>query len=427
MLKYSTKAALLGSAMGLATGAFAAGPDFTTDVEIRGSLCVGTDCSFSENFGFDTLRLKENNLRVHFNDTSSSGSFPNVDWRITINDSNNGGGNYFRIDSADNNASPFQIDYGAPNNSLRVDANGDIGIGVDNPVTEVQIADGDTPTVRLEQNGTSGWTPQTWDLAGNETNFFLRDVTNGSQLPFRVKPNAGNNALVLNPGGKVGMGTNSPVVDLHVARVDQSWATLRLEALSASPNKFGDITFTDAGAEGAFRFNIDETDGHEMSLDNDGVLELISSQSFNFLRITADGAAPNKSADITFTDGGSNGAIRFNIVDGDGQEMSLDHNGNMTISGTLTTNGPSCASGCDRVFDEEYSLRTIEEHAELMWTNGHLPAVGPTRPGQPVNITDKMGNILNELEHAHIYIAQQQLMIDGLSDRVAKLETTVLD
>jgi hypothetical protein len=49
----------------------------------------------------------------------------------------------------------------------------------------------------LEQNGSSGFTPQTWDLAGNEANFFIRDVTNGSKLPFRIRPNTPGDALYL--------------------------------------------------------------------------------------------------------------------------------------------------------------------------------------------------------------------------------------
>ena len=63
---------------------------------------------------------------------------------------------------------------GAGNNALYVDAQGDVGLNTSNPVVELHISDGDTPTMRLEQSGASGWTPQTWDIAGNETNFFIR-------------------------------------------------------------------------------------------------------------------------------------------------------------------------------------------------------------------------------------------------------------
>lgn len=70
------------------------------DLIVDGSLCVGFDCVNGESFGFDTIRLKENNLRIKFEDTSSTASFPTTDWQITINDSTNGGRSYFGVDNA---------------------------------------------------------------------------------------------------------------------------------------------------------------------------------------------------------------------------------------------------------------------------------------------------------------------------------------
>lgn len=183
---------------------------FLDDVIIDGSICVGQDCVNGESFGFDTGRYKENNLRIHFDDTSNSASFPNNDWRITINDSANGGASYFAIEDATAGRVPFRIVAGAPANSLYVDAQGDIGIGTANPVVEAHIADGDTPTLRLEQNGSSGFTPQTWDIAGNEANFFIRDATNGSKLPFKIKPGAPSNSLYIDAEGDIGLGTDNP-------------------------------------------------------------------------------------------------------------------------------------------------------------------------------------------------------------------------
>ena len=45
------------------------------DLIVQGSLCVGFDCVLNESFGFDTIRLKENNTRIKFEDTSVGG-FP---------------------------------------------------------------------------------------------------------------------------------------------------------------------------------------------------------------------------------------------------------------------------------------------------------------------------------------------------------------
>ncbi|MCP4219401.1 MAG: hypothetical protein GY765_32500, partial [bacterium] len=176
------------------------------DLIVDGSICVGQDCTSGESFGFDTIRLKENNLRIKFQDTSSSSSFPSNDWQITANDSANGGANKFSIDDIDGGRTPFTIEAASPTNSLYVDSSGRIGLGTATPTVEVHVVDGDSPTLRLEQDGSSGFTPQTWDVAGNESNFFVRDVTNGSQLPFKIRPGADGDSLVLEANSDVSLG-----------------------------------------------------------------------------------------------------------------------------------------------------------------------------------------------------------------------------
>src|SRR5205085_5224679 len=61
------------------------------DLIVQGSACIGLDCVNNESFGFDTIRLKENNTRIKFDDTSTGAGFPNHDWQLTANDSANGG------------------------------------------------------------------------------------------------------------------------------------------------------------------------------------------------------------------------------------------------------------------------------------------------------------------------------------------------
>ncbi|WP_179271162.1 tail fiber domain-containing protein [Rubricoccus marinus] len=205
------------------------------DVTIQGSLCVGVDCASAESFGFDTQRYKENNLRIHFDDTSSSAAFPRNDWRIQINDSANGGASYFGIDDATAGTRPFRIDAGAGANALVIGSSGgNVGLGTATPVLELHVADGDTPSIRLEQNGTAGWSPQAWDMAGNESNFFVRDVTNGSALPFRIRPGAPTNTLYIASGGDIGLGTAAPTERLTVAGNGAFSGTLAASSVSAS-------------------------------------------------------------------------------------------------------------------------------------------------------------------------------------------------
>ena len=186
------------------------------DLIVDGSACIGFDCVNGESFSFDTIRLKENNLRIKFDDTSVAASFPRTDWQLTANASANGGASKFSIDDISGSRTPFTVEANARSHSLYVDDGGRIGNRTSTPSTEIHTIDGDTPTLRLQQDGSSGFAPQTWDVAGNETNFFIRDVSNGSTLPFRIRPGAPTSSIFIDVDGDVGFGTASPDADLDI-------------------------------------------------------------------------------------------------------------------------------------------------------------------------------------------------------------------
>jgi len=192
------------------------------DVINQGSECVGIDCVNGEAFGFDTIRVKENNTRISFNDTSV-GSFPTNDWTIRANSSASGGASFLAFvdrgttENGDETGTiVFEVDAGAPANSLKVSSTGRVGLRTATPTLDLHITTGDTPAHRLEQTSASGFTAQTWDVAGNEANFFVRDVTGGSRLPFRIRPGAPTSSIDINASGQVGIGTASPSVNLDV-------------------------------------------------------------------------------------------------------------------------------------------------------------------------------------------------------------------
>jgi hypothetical protein len=210
---------------------------FTDNLYVQGSFCVGFDCVNNESMGFDTIRLKENSLRIKFDDTSTTAGFPNRDWQITANDSASGGANKFSIEDITGAKVPFTIEAGAPTNSLFVDDGGRLGVRTATPVLDFHIASGNTPALRLEQNTSSGFTAQTWDIAANETNFFVRDVTGGSRLPFRIRPGAPSSSLDISGTGKIGVGTASPAQKLHVRGTDGTTQYLVEEASAVSANR----------------------------------------------------------------------------------------------------------------------------------------------------------------------------------------------
>ncbi|UCH96984.1 MAG: tail fiber domain-containing protein [Candidatus Aminicenantes bacterium] len=185
------------------------------DVIITGSLCVGFDCQVGEPFGYDVIKLKENNLRIFFEDTSNS-PYPTNDWRILINDTTYGGAEHFSIEDSSASKRLFTIEAGAPANSLYVDDHGCVGLGTSVPELELHIVGGDTPGIQLHQDQTAGWPEQKWDVTGNETNFMIRDVTQSPRLILRIQSGAPTNSFCIRSDGKVGIGTWSPAEPLEL-------------------------------------------------------------------------------------------------------------------------------------------------------------------------------------------------------------------
>jgi Chaperone of endosialidase len=214
--------------------ALGAMPDVVTpdDEDIQGSLCVGLDCVNNESFSFDTIRLKENNTRISFNDTSTATGFPTNDWTIRANDSASGGGNFLAFvdrgttETGDESGTiVFRVDAGASANALRVSSTSKVGLRTATPVLDVHMNTSDTPAIRFEQNNSGGFTAQTWDVAGNEANFFVRDITGGSRLPFRIRPGAPTSSIDISASGNVGIGTASPDTRLSVLPSGASFPT----------------------------------------------------------------------------------------------------------------------------------------------------------------------------------------------------------
>ena len=218
------------------------------DLIVQSSIAAGIDTVENESFGFDTIRLKENNLRIHFDDTSTSAGYPANDWRLVANDQASGGGNYFAIEDSTAGVVPFRVDAGAPANSLRIENTGFVGIGTGDPGLQLNLKKNDTPAIRLEQDNTNGYTAQTWDVAGNEANFFVRDVTGGSLLPFRIRPGAPTSSIDIAATGNVGIGVSNASSKLHVAGNALITGTLEIGSSRSLKEDIRDLGLEEAQA-----------------------------------------------------------------------------------------------------------------------------------------------------------------------------------
>ena len=351
---------------------FTKGQVVSEDLIVKGSSCIGTDCSDSESFGYDTLMLKENNLRIRFHDTSSTANFPTNDWELTANDNANGGLPKFSIRDVDAGNDPFTVAAGAGTNALFIDGKGNVGLGTATPGSELQVTAGNSPTLRFDQDGTSGFSAYSWDVGGNETNFYVRDHA-GDALPLRIEAGAPSDSLYLDAAGSVGIGTSDPKRSLHVRASSTAQAAFETTA---------------AG----IRWNVGTTSNGSFGISRNG--------------------SGNKELELTAT-----GGIYFR--DGANLLATLAEDGALTTTGSVAALGAGCTGACDQLALIDSDLDPIEVHAASMYGLGYLPAMGgPTVDGDTWNLSEKIAGLLSALVVAHRYI-------DQLNQRVVALESAV--
>jgi hypothetical protein len=260
-------------------------------------------------------------------------------------------------------------------------------------VVDLHIKTGNTPTLRLEQDGSSGFTPQTWDVAGNEANFFIRDATNGSTLPFRIRPGAPSSAIDIASDGDIGIGTASPGTltstgadaALHVRRTDGEASILVEEASGTA----------------------DDT-RVQLELRNNGAAQLSLFDSSN-------------SADWRIQNLG--GLFRVSLEMASGDQMTLDRRGNLWVKGNINSDGTTVVP--DFVFEPGYHLMSMDELELFIQENRHLPRVPSAKEIEDrgsINMSQMQMRLLEKVEELTLYTLAQEKTINDLIIRLMELE-----
>ncbi len=291
------------------------------DVIITSNLVVGEVATAVEG---DVIHMDLNNIRLHFDDTSSAGTTDN-DWEIVINASINGGDSYFVIRDVTANRFIFRIDAGALSNSLRVYNSGDvnvqsnmivsgnIGVGGADALQDLHLLSGNTPTIRFEQDTSGGLPAQTWDIGCHESGWYVRDVSSSPSSPFilplYVMTDAPSNSFVIgSTNGYIGLGTDVPEAPLHVFRqngtakllIEEATGTTAVREMLELKNNGGSrLLFNDTSSSKTWYLAHTSNDFFSLGVDNADVLTMSTDGKLGIAMSQAEEIIHVKSTDGT--------------------------------------------------------------------------------------------------------------------------------
>jgi hypothetical protein len=154
-----------------------------------------------------------NGLLVYDTDTKSFWYYKSIEWKEITTGTNDNLGNHTATQNINLGSNFISIDGTSKGISVNSDGSANVSTNSSNSPSLI-IRSGNTPAYRIFQEASGIYPSYSWDLGGNETVFFLKDVSNSSKLPIRVYAGQSTDRLVLR-NDNVGIGVNSPSEKLH--------------------------------------------------------------------------------------------------------------------------------------------------------------------------------------------------------------------
>ena len=271
------------------------------DLAVKGNACIGTSCTVND-ADYSSLKIKAPQPNILFDDDFVEGGSTPHDWALFINPSSAA---EFSIADVENQRIPFTVAGGAPNSSVYVASNGNVGLGTATPGTRLHLYGSATSDAAV------GTGPD--PVSGPAFNFGYAGATFGRSAGFfNVRPDASATApnpslrfltanverMIVTNTGNVGIGTTSPATKLHVS-----------------------------GSSGTTQGLIEETNGTTafrtmLELRNNGASRL----NFTDSSTGSTWGINNNTGNVNMIRSGTGGIVAF----------SLQPNGNLTVAGTVT-------------------------------------------------------------------------------------------
>lgn len=384
-------------------------PSLAADLTVVGRACIGTDCVDPETFDTEAVKIKDTLPWILFEDTST-GEFPANDWRITVNEGVSGGLNKFSLTDVTNSRTPFTIEAGASSNSLYVDAGGRIGFRTSTPAASLHAVSGNSPTLRLEQTGSSGLGPYKWDIGGNDINFFIRDSGGTPKLPFRIAPGAPENSIYIGTTA-VGFGTAAPIGNGTSIHIAGSATADVFSGVGPDPNSGPSFNFGYSGfslGRGSGFFN---TRPDASAVAPNPSLRFLT-QNLQRMIIDRDGnVGIGQFGAIVGSNPGTSPLAKLHVqgaVRADGGFFSTD----------TTINPP------DYVFEPEYKLMPLPDLQSYIAKEKHLPEMPSAQEmkTQGVNLGQMQMQLLKKVEELTLYTLDQEQRLTTLQEQNQTLQ-----
>jgi hypothetical protein len=287
------------------------------------------------------------------------------------------------------------------NDLMIINSNGNVGIGHTSPTAQLHLAsDADHDLLMTNKtNGSYGFRIHR-DAATNTFHFQIGTGFSGGttwETKIQIKENEGaNTKLLLNPtGGRVGIGTTSPMTDLHI-QTGSAPACLRV----ASSGNY-DTKVNIANAAGGYDFRIDASGYGHIGADNGGT------NLINFAR-----SWPNNSPQVWI---GAHKPISPH------DDFSFAVEGKVLAQSIYVTASTQWA---DYVFAPDYKLPNLLEVEAYYKENRHLPEIPTAREIEEkgINVGDMNTLLLKKIEELTLYVVELEKKQKEQAIVIAKLK-----
>ncbi|HEX5654639.1 MAG TPA: hypothetical protein VFX58_16290 [Chitinophagaceae bacterium] len=324
---------------------------------------------------------------------------------------------------------------------MKIDEDGQVGIGTSTPVSALTINSGSLTSIKLQNSGAS---IAKITALGSHLDLGTEIGNASGKIIFSL---GGSQKMWILPSGDVGIGTNNPatrltindvnpILQLQNNSVDKGYIQIVNDDIKIGTNLTNDLGKFIVRTNGSDRFIVDAAGNATLGTNTSGGGLAFNGVSSGFTLKTggvsqASFWANGNNAEILKTN--PNGHLRIR-ANGDG--IWMYSNGQISIGGggKITNNYVVCVEGKliaseltalasvswpDYVFSDSYKLMGLPELKKYIAENKHLPNIPAATEIEKngVQLGDMSKRLMEKVEELTLYILQLQEQIDALNKK----------